>query len=171
MSGPEPTPGADSMSSMGSGDSMAMAESESGMPARTGAMPAPAAETAPMAGQEFEGATGGASATDPMRAFSKSDSIEHDWRMPNGRRMSVSFRLSFSGVENDMQFASDSVRDNWASAVEYAYKVCEATDLTDEESRATFDEMMCRQLTQILFPQQAGQGQVERVVWDRLYWQ
>ncbi|MCR9247704.1 MAG: hypothetical protein NXI31_21975 [bacterium] len=163
---------------MGSGDSMAMAESESGMATRAGSMtaPAPAAETAPMAGEEFEGAMGGASetgrmSTGAMRAFAKSDSIEHDWRMANGRRMSVSFRLSFSGVENDMQFASDSVRDNWASAIEYACKVCEATDLTDEKCRATFDGLMCRQLTQILFPQQAGQGQVERVVWDRLYWQ
>ncbi|MCA8952410.1 MAG: hypothetical protein KDE27_23065 [Planctomycetes bacterium] len=104
--------------------------------------------------------------------FARTDSIEHEWAAGDGRRMQVVFCLSYSARADETEMAAESVRANWQAAVQRAQAVCETLVPRDELNRMGCEDMLCQQLSDVLFGdgRQRPTGNVERVIWERLVW-
>lgn len=104
--------------------------------------------------------------------YARSDDIVLEWVGDKGARITASFCVSFSAPMGRSDLAAETMNANWQDAVEMARAICEHADLFDEHGRTAAETLLCRKLTEVMFANADGDanGQVERVIWNRLLW-
>ncbi|MCA8973721.1 MAG: hypothetical protein KDC98_03320 [Planctomycetes bacterium] len=149
-------------------------------------MPAPGGETAvsaPGVGDtQVAGETDNAGTSEGLGAvfawapgdlvFARTDSVDHSWIGSRGRRMCVSFQLSYSMPAGFEETANAALASNWDRACERARNICERADLTTEQGQMSCEEELCGELDRVLFAGDgaAPRGHIERVIWKRVTW-
>lgn len=107
-------------------------------------------------------------APQPALAFARSIEIDHEWTSESGKRVRVSFCVSMSAPVDDAMAALASYDSNWPAACDRAREICESSNLFDQAGQLACEDELCSAMTEALFP--AGDGTVERIIWNRVTW-
>ncbi|MCA8977477.1 MAG: hypothetical protein KDC98_22330 [Planctomycetes bacterium] len=132
--------------------------------------PAPVGEVAMTVGGIAGAFPGEAEVRVGNRVVRRTATLEHAWVAANGGRAQITFRLAYSTPIDLEQMALDEVEAHWNLAGQRSRRICAASDLATEAGVAACEQALCRELTEVLFPNGDWTpiARVERVLWQRV---
>lgn len=107
----------------------------------------------------------------PAHAFAVTHptEIELAWTDALGRTWEIAFRCTYTSDDAHEAMAAACVQNHWTEAVEPSLAICRAADLDRVDGIAACEEQLQAQLTDVLFPCEAGAsiGRVDGIEWTR----
>jgi hypothetical protein len=95
--------------------------------------------------------------------------ITHVWADARGQLRSATFRFTYRTRSAHAVLAAECVRSHWQDAIDGSLRVLQRSDATSEQGRKDCDRDLQAQLTETLFPCDAGEplATVREIVWDK----
>lgn len=100
--------------------------------------------------------------------FRMSDAIEFTCRDHLGRRVDLSFRVSFAAMPERVAEAEGQARANLPVAMTRAMAVCDGVDFADDDCLVDCEHKLMGCVGEAMFGTNAPAGQVTRIAWSRV---